>query len=402
MKPFPRVTHANWGYPPHNRWSFQHIQELFPTCRLARGQSTSLNLPTQSRDILPLRFQSAVGSNASISDFLATAFCDAFLVVQGGRVIAEHYSNEMNGSSAHLLNSVTKSFVGMLAGIAVEHGQLDPSSLVTRYLPELDNAAWRGTTVRHLLDMTAAARYAEDYANPSTDFWMEAAVVGWRAELVTPETPQSLLDYARSLAGQDMENGSRFQYRSVATNVLGLVIERAMAAPLATLLETGIWSMLATAHDAAIVVDGTGFPYVAAGMNATARDLANFGVMMINDGTLGGRQVIPAAWIADTVRGDSNSVECFARGNYGSFMPGWHYRNQVWVASRDPALMLAIGIHGQFVYMDKARDLVIVMLSSQPQSIDLLLYQDALTAMSVIASWLSESPAPAKRQGASG
>jgi CubicO group peptidase (beta-lactamase class C family) len=396
-KPFQPVTIANWGRPPHNRWSFQHVQQLFPTCRLARGQCAQFALPTQPRDVLPLSFPSASGEATSIREFLGTACCDAFLVVQGGRVIAEHYFSGMTDSSAHLLNSVTKSFVGMLAGIAVGRGQLDPSSLVTRYLPELDNAAWQGTTVRHLLDMTAAARYAEDYADPGTDFWLEAAVVGWRPELVTADTPRSLLDYARSLAGQDMENGARFQYRSVATNVLGLVIERAMSAPLASLLETGIWSRLATAHDAAIVVDATGFPYVAAGMNATARDLANFGLMMINDGAFGGQQVVPSAWIADTVRGDGSSVERFARGSYGAFMPGWHYRNQVWVTSRDPAVMLAIGIHGQFVYMDKARDLVIVMLSSQPQSIDLLLYQDALTAMSVIGAWLPERLAPRGR-----
>ena len=386
VRPDPPVTTSNWGRPPHNRWSFQHVQQLFPTCRLSRGESASLVLPAQPRDLLSLSYPSASGETASLRDYLGAACCDAFLVVHGGRIVAEHYFNGMTSSSAHLLNSVTKSFVGMLAGVAVEHGQLDPCSLVTRYLPELDTVAWRNTTVRHLLDMTAAARYAEDYADPRTDFWMEAAVVGWRPELVTAETPRSLLDYARSLDGQDMENGSRFQYRSVATNVLGHVIERAMAMPLASLLETGIWSRLATAHDAAIVVDATGFPYVAAGMNATARDLAHFGIMMINDGVLGGRQVIPREWIEDTIRGDDSSVECFARGAYGAFMPGWHYRNQVWVASRDPAVMLAIGIHGQFVYMDKARELVIVMLSSQPQSIDLLLYQDALTAMGAAAA----------------
>jgi CubicO group peptidase (beta-lactamase class C family) len=390
MRPCPPVTTRNWGMPPHNRWSFQHVQELFPTCRLARGPSAALELPSQPLDVLALGFQSAGGDSTSIRDFLAAACCDALLVVHRGRVVAEHYLNGMTASSAHLLNSVTKSFVGMLAGIAVERAQLDPSSPVTRYLPELANAAWQGTTVRHLLDMTAAARYAEDYADPQTDFWREAAVVGWRPQLVTDDTPGSLLDYARFLDGQDMENGAMFHYRTVATNVLGMVLERAMGQDLATLLETGIWSRLATRHDAAIVVDRTGFPYVGAGMNATARDVANFGLMMINGGALGGRQVVPSAWIADTARGDSTSKGCFARGAYGSVMPGWHYRNQVWIASSDPVVMLAIGIHGQFVYMDKARDLVMVMLSSQPQAIDLLLYQDALTAMGVIGSWLQD------------
>jgi hypothetical protein len=231
----------------------------------------------------------------------------------------------------------------MLAGIGVERGQLDVSAPITRYLPELDNAAWRGTTVRHLLDMTAAAQYSEDYADPRTDFWKESAVVGWRPALVDDRTPPSLLDYARSLDGQDVQNGSMFHYRTVCTNVLGMVLERAMGDRLATPLETEIWCRLATEHDATIVVDRAHLPFAGAGMSATAREPPKFGLMMIGDGRLGGRQIVPAAWIADTVTGDSTSRECFAKGEYGQVMPGWHYRNQVWVASSEPAVMLAIG-----------------------------------------------------------
>ena len=380
------VTTENWGRPPHNRWSFQHVQELFPTCRLARDPSAAFVLSTKPQDILQLSFEAADGTSTSIGEFLAEACCDAFLVVHNSRVIAEHYFNGMTVRSHHLLNSVTKSFVGMLAGIAVDRDQLEPSSLITRYLPELDSAAWQGTTIRHLLDMTAAVQYAEDYADPTTDFWKESAVVGWRPALASDRTPRTLLDYARSLDGQDMENGSRFQYRTVCANVIGMVLERAMGARLATLLETEIWSKLAAQHDATIVVDSVGFPYVGAGMNACARDLAHFGLMMINDGAFNRRQVVPADWIADTVKGDSTSKECFAKGVYGDDAPGWHYRNQVWVTGSDPAVMLAIGIHGQYVYMDKGRDLVIVMLSSQPQPFDEALDLNTMAAMNAIGS----------------
>jgi hypothetical protein len=121
-------------------------------------------------------------------------------------------------------------------------------------------------------------------------------------------------------------------------------------------------------------------------MSATARDLLNFGLMMINDGRLGGRQIVPAAWIADTIAGDGTSRDCFVKGEYGQLLPGWHYRNQVWVASAEPAVMLAIGIHGQLVYMDKARDLVFVMLSSQPEPLDLGLSLQVLTALLAIGA----------------
>jgi hypothetical protein len=382
------VTTTNWGDPPHNRWAFQHVQELFPTCRLARDPTAAFVLPIKPQDIMQLSFEAADGASTSICEFLAAACCDAFLVVHNGSVITEHYFNGMTVRSPHLLNSITKSFVGMLAGIAVDRAQLEPSSLITRYLPELNTAAWQGTTIRHLLDMTAAAQYAEDYADPETDFWKEAAVVGWRPALVSEGSPRTLLDYARSLHGQDMENGSRFEYRTVCANVLGMVLERAMGARLATLLETEIWSKLAAQHDATIVVDSLGFPYVGAGMNACARDLANFGLMMINDGAFNGRQVVPADWIADTVKGDSTSKECFAKGVYGDDAPGWHYRNQVWVTGSDQAVILAIGIHGQYVSMDKGRDLVIVMLSSQPQPFDEALDLNTMAAMKAIGSRL--------------
>ena len=386
------VTTGNWGYPPFNRWSFQHVQELFPTCRLARGPGAPLSLPRAERPVLELSYDAPDGTRTSVAAMVERSSCDALLVAQGGCIVAEHYFNGMGPHSHHLLNSITKSFVGMLAGIGAGRGQLETSSPITRYLPELSTAAWRGTTIRHLLDMTAAARYSEDYADPTTDFWQEGAVVGWRPALVNYRTPSNLLDFARSLNAQDMENGSRFVYRTVCTNVLGMILERAMGARLARLLETELWSQLATGHDASIVVDRARFPYAGAGMSAAARDLVNFGLMMINDGRLGERQVVPASWVADTIAGDDTSRDCFARGEYGEVMPGWHYRNQVWVASSAPAVMLAIGIHGQLVYMDKGRDLVIVMLSSQPEPLDVSLELQVLSGVQSIASWLGGEP----------
>ena len=73
-------------------------------------------------------------------------------------------------------------------------------------------------------------------------------------------------------------------------------------------------------------------------------------------------------------------------------MPGWHYRNQVWVASSDPAVMLAIGIHGQFIYMDKGRDLVVVILSSHPAPLEVSLYMETLAMIMAIASGVSWDP----------
>jgi hypothetical protein len=286
------------------------------------------------------------------------------------------------------MNSVTKSFVGMLAGIAVDRGLLDPEAPVIEYLPGLDNSAWEDATVRHLLDMTAGAYYHEDYTEPETDFWKESAVVGWRPGLVDQSTPATLYDYARSLEGKDQENGAMFHYRTVTTNVIGMILEQCMGSGLGDLLTDEIWSKLCPRHDANVVVDRAGTLYVGAGMSACTRDLANFGMMMINDGCCNGQEIVPARWIQDTVDGDSTSRQCYLDSEYAE-LGLTHYRNQVWVKDRDKFVMLALGIHGQIIYMDKSSDVVIVKLSTQPESVDMDMFLDAFAAMDAITADLS-------------
>ena len=388
MSAITAITNANWGQAPYNRISFQQVQRLFPTCRLKRDINTTHEWPQAEQVLGKISFTAADGSQQSVDQLIERSFTDAFAVLHRGKLINEQYFNGMAVDSHHLLNSVTKSFVGMLAGIAVEKGQLDPEQPAIHYLPELTNSAWSDCTVRHLLDMTAGAAYLEDYADPQTDFWHEAAVVGWRPALVDDQTPATLLEYACSLEGKDQQNGEKFHYRTVTTNLVGMVLEQAMDKPLSELLEQLIWSRMGTRNDASIVVDAVGFPYVGAGMSACTRDLLSFGQMMIDGGRSHGQQLIPKSWIEDTLRGDASSKKCFSDSDYGEALAGWHYRNQVWIKDGTQGVMLALGIHGQTIYMDRSKELVIVKLSSQPESVDLEMYLDTFAAMDAISASL--------------
>ncbi|QIB65298.1 serine hydrolase domain-containing protein [Kineobactrum salinum] len=388
MNHSPQPTTSNWGQAPHNRRSFQIMQELFPSCRLPRGPALGPEPAARPRDILDWEYHCTSGALRSVAELLDDTCCDAFLVLQGDELLAEHYFNGMRANSHHLVNSVTKTFVGMLTGIAVERGQLDPDRLVADYVPELGTPAWAGTTLRHLLDMSAGVRYEEEYNDPQTDFWREAAVVGWHPALVTASTPATLLDYARSLRGKAREDGSMFYYTSVATNVLGMALERAMGQPLSALLAAELWGRLGMRHDASIVVDRSGFPYVGAGMSACARDLLNFGRMLNSGGSLRGECIVPASWIDDTLRGDASSKQCFADGMYGPALPGWHYRNQMWVKDTEGGVMLSLGIHGQVIYMDRDRELVMVVLSSQPVAASVDTYMAVFGGLEAVAERL--------------
>ena len=74
------VTTGNWGYPPFNRWSFQHVQELFPTCRLARGPGAPLSLPRAERPVLELSYDAPDGTRTSVAAMVERSSCDALLV----------------------------------------------------------------------------------------------------------------------------------------------------------------------------------------------------------------------------------------------------------------------------------------------------------------------------------
>ncbi|MBW2397076.1 MAG: serine hydrolase [Deltaproteobacteria bacterium] len=384
-----RVTADNWGFPPFNRASFQQVQALFPTARIRRGNNPATGFGKAARELGDISYTGLDGNRRTVKEMLDDGYTDSFLVTREGAIVSEQHFNGMATDSHHLMNSMTKSFVGALTGIVVEDGSLDLDRPVAAYAPELEKTAFSATTTRHLLDMTAAVQYGEDYADPNADFWIEAAVVGWRPALVNSDSAKSLFDYVSSLQEKEQLDGEKFHYRTVLTNVLGMVLERATGRGLDELIQTEIWSKLGADEDASIVVDPTGFPYVGAGMSACPRDLARFGQMIAQRGHFNGQQIVPAAWIDDIRHADAHTRKVFEESGYGATMPGAHYRNQFWVTNPDRGVLLAIGIHGQTIHIDMSNGVVIVKLSSQPESLHLLMYLDTLAAMTAISEALS-------------
>jgi len=376
---------ANWNQPPHNRHSFQHMSALFPTHTVHRDNAPAASFDYALADLSQLAYPVSKGATEPLQHFLDSSYTDAFLVLKEGVIITEDYRNNMQDSTQHLLNSVSKSFVGMLAGIAVKDGLLDTNKNVSAYLPELANSAFSETTVQRALDMTAAVAYAEDYDRPTDDFWHEAAVVGWRPDLQTDSSPKSLIEYCKERSQTEQKEGEHFHYRTVLTNLCTAVIERATNAPFCEFFSHRLWQPLGTEQDASVVVDPMGLPYMGAGMSACARDLARFGEMLRNDGFYNGRQIIPASWVRDTRLGNDGLRTLFAASDYRGLLPNGHYRNQVW-ADRESDEVMCIGIHGQIIYINRSKQLVCVKLSSHPHPTDLALYGATYRALRALAA----------------
>ena len=383
-----QFTKHNWGYPPFNRRSFQHVQSLFPTVRLRRGTAAISPQPRDLRDLSQVTFLDIHGQESTIQQLLAESYTDAFLVMQNGVIQTEAYFNQMSADSFHLLNSVSKSFLGLLVGILSEEGLFQPYELISSYIPEFEDSAFSNTTLQHALDMSGAVKYHEDYADPRADFWVETAVVGWRPALVTKDSPDTLFNYALSLKETEQEDGASFHYRTVFTNVLSMVIERATGQNVETLLEEKIWQPLKPEQDAVIVADSVGMPYLGAGMNACARDLARFGQMIVQGGQLNDNQIISQAWIEDLVEGNDDVRRLFAASDYTTMRPGGHYHNQFWGSAQDNQTLMCLGIHGQYIHMNLANQTVIVKLSSQPESANNEMFPNAFLALDALSDQL--------------
>ena len=359
------VTLANWQDPPFNRWAFQHIRELIPTARIPRSAAPA-PLPRAERDVLGFRFRSG-DRELTVAEMLEETYTDGFLVLHQGRVVAEHYFNGMAPDVPHLLMSVSKSVTAAVAGVLAGRGSLPVSAAVDEIVPELGGTSFEGATVQDLLDMRAGTRFDESYDNLDADVRTYERVYLWRPDNGDPR-PADALGYFATLRN-DGPHGGPFRYRSILTDVLAWVIERAGGARLHELIARELWQPMGAEFDAEISVDGHGNPMADGGICASLRDLARFGQLYLE----GGRGIVPEDWIRDTIRGAPDGVRAFAEGDASpGYPPGAHYRNCWWI--RDPGLPFyqASGINGQNIFVHVPSQTVIAKFSTWPTALSLV------------------------------
>ena len=373
------VTLANWQDPPYNRWAFQHVRELIPTARIRRA-SVAGELASAPVDLGEVSFTHS-GRELSVAEMLEQSFTDGFLVLHRGRVLYEQYLNGMQPDTPHLLMSVSKSVVATVAGILAERGILDVSAAVTAVVPHLAGTSFDGATVQQLLDMRTGTKFDEDYENVESDARTYERVYLWRPDDGRPRTADALSYYATLV--NDGEHGGPFRYRSILTDVLGWVTERASGRRLHELIAELIWAPMGAENDAEITVDGHGNALADGGMCATLRDLARFGAQYLPNG------LVSAAWRSDTARGAADGAAAFVTGERPARWPeNAHYRNCWWVRDPDAPFLMAAGIYGQNIYVMPAEELVIAKLSTWPTALSPALEDLTLAGIDALAASL--------------
>ncbi|MGH9020514.1 MAG: serine hydrolase domain-containing protein [Acidimicrobiales bacterium] len=362
------VTLANWQEPPANRWAFQHVRELVPTAVVRRGTGPVWRLPREEHDLYHVRFTSA-GRRWTVGELLHVSETDGFLVLHRGRIATEQYANSMTEETPHLLQSVSKSITAAVAGCLVGRGHLDPAARLDAVVPELADTSFAGATVQHLLDMRSGTRFNEDYDDPDADVRVFEQVYLWRPRSL-PGLPNDALAYFATLAN-DEAHGGAFRYRSVLTDVMAWVIERAAGARFHEVMARELWGPMGAEFDAEVTLDGHGNAMVDGGICTTLRDLGRVGLLYLNAGRRGRRAVLPRSWVDDTVNGTAESRAAFATSTQSQGFPdNAHYRNYWWVFDRAAPLLYGAGIYGQNLFVHGPTDTVVAKLSTWPTPLD--------------------------------
>ena len=280
------------------------------------------------------------GEDRSVEAILEELDTTALVIVRDGEIIHESYYKGTGPDDLRISWSVAKSFMSGLYGSALESGAI--SSLdddVTTYVPELVGTAYEGATLRNILNMSSGIRYNEDYADQSSDINKMGRTIALGG---------SLDDYTTSLKERQFEPGTDWQYVSMDTHVAAWALSNATGRSLHDLWEE-TYGPLGFRRAPFYLTDGEGVAFALGGLNLTTRDYAKFGQLFLQDGMWNGEQLIPADWVAQST---GHSAPAMSDRGVG-------YGYQWWVPMPADQDFFAVGIYGQYVYVDPRTNIVI-------------------------------------------
>lgn len=364
-RPEPFPPKAEWDRAPWNRWSFQHVREIVPTVDVWRGSGPVRALPRHEQNLDNLGVAGIDGEETALAAFLEQTCTDGLAVLKRGAIVYERYFNGMEDHTLHLSQSLAKSFTGALAGILVERGTINVDAQIIDVLPGLASTAYRGATIQHVLDMASGVRFGEDYTDPLSDMARADVASGWKPVPLGTDPgqwPRTMLDLIMTLHTLEHPHGGRFAYRSIETDVLAFVLERATGKRLPQLLSEELWQKLGMEQNANMTVDPAGYALADGGLNACLRDYCRFGQVILDNGA----GVVPASWIDATRLADHSLF----REPYTAVLPEGGYRNQFWIEDQSSRNLMARGVFGQLIHIDFARQVVVVKLSSWPDFVN--------------------------------
>ena len=325
--------------------AYSHFGEIYPSRRIGRATT-----PWQfKRAPEPSIAYSFGAERLSIADYLKRNPATGLLIARDDTILYEHYQYARTDRDRFLSQSMAKTVVAMLVGIAISEGRIKSiDDIVSTYVSGLAGTEYGNTSIRSLLNMSSGVEFSEVY-----DGHDDIARLGRALFVEETKDPAAAVAQFNTRAAPP---NTRWHYASVETEILGLVLRAATGTPLADYLHERIWDPIGAESDASWAIDGSGQEIAFCCFNATLRDYARLGRLLAHDGTWEGRQLIPRQWLLDatTVRPVDGHL---APGTATSYF-GYGY--QTWLLPGAQRRFALLGIRGQVILVDPASKLVMV------------------------------------------
>jgi len=360
LSPRAQVTIENWdkgGALSH--WVYTHMSEVFPVAVIERGGAI-VDLPTELKpEIGALKLNKPGEPEQSLDQFVGNGAVDGCIVLHAGKIVYEKYPT-IRPNDIHIMMSITKAVVLTALAILEGQGKIDLEKPVEQFLPELKGSDWAGTRLRDLVDMRSGMEGSETsndaYRDPKHKEFQLEATLGW-----LPRTAPELPDAARhgDLFGmlrtikRERKAGEKWAYTSSNTVVIGEIVSRVAGRSLAETISDLIWSRIGAEHDAMLILNERGFPMSGAGMAATLRDVARFGLVFTKNPPTTQQRIISDPIVQRIIGGRAG--EGGAKPDEHDILP----LTYEWDMISDKGELAKGGWAGQLLYINREKDVVI-------------------------------------------
>jgi CubicO group peptidase (beta-lactamase class C family) len=291
------------------------------------------------------------GQSLEIQEFLDKTNTNALLVIREGKISYEYYKEDKFKNSRLPSYSVGKAMTALVVGQLIDQGKISESDTFVKYFPEYKTGgSFDKVTIQHLLDMQSGVGVSDNYpSGPS----------GWGVAIAQMYASTDIPWFIGNNRKMDFEPGTESVYRSVDTQMIGMIIQKVTNQSVSDYFTANIWQQVGADFDATWNVDKVGgYEKTFCCFNAVARDYARIGQLVLDQGVVpfDKQQVISTSWMK---RITTPATRLDYGWGYGAFF--WHPY---------PGVTLMLGLHGQYVYIDIPNDTVIVKLSDEPTDVD--------------------------------
>lgn len=296
-------------------------------------------------------------SNLSPQEYFESQKATGLLILKDGKIIFENYQYDRKATSLFLSQSMSKTVTALLIGIAKDKGVIKSlDDVASVYFPEITGIAYGETTIKNLLRMSSGVRFQETYT------WSQNSDLMKLVGFMNNGGNQSMIEAAKYFNNREVDQGSRFNYAGIETEVLARVLVKATGKNLTTLTKEWLWEPIGTEHPSywRHPMMGNGIENASGGLYASLRDWGRLGIMLAQDGQINGNQIISKQFLIEATEPSLQPPNFRPKAATNYF--GYGY--QVWLFPMKKRTFAMQGIYGQTIYVQPESGIVMVQTSA--------------------------------------